>query len=72
MLYDRLPKQTSSHWFCHRVDQLVQECAKFLIRMYAYDGVRAGEWKTRLFATLTNCADCVVCFQEAKVHTRDT
>ena len=72
LTYDHLPKGDSPHWFCQRADELTRETAKFLIRMFAYDGQKAKDWRVLLLRCLMNCADCVMYFQESKVTTRNT
>lgn len=73
VIYGHLPKEGSYHWFCPRApDDLVRECAKFCLRMFAYSGSKASEWKDRVFHCLHHCVDCVVHFQEAKGETRQT
>ena len=72
-IYAHLPKEGSYHWFCQRAsDDLVRECAKFCLRMFAYSGHKATEWKDRVFNCLSHCSDCVSHFQEAKGETRQT
>ena len=72
LIYNQLPRDEPSHWFCPRASELTQEAARFCLRMFAYNGSRVNEWKARLFACLRSCVDCVLSFQEAKVSTRRT
>lgn len=71
-LNDRLPTTPGCHWYCSRADNVTKEAAMFLLRMLAYDGARAHQWRANFVQCLTNCADCVVGAQEAKVQSRRT
>ncbi|EIN12594.1 hypothetical protein PUNSTDRAFT_118369 [Punctularia strigosozonata HHB-11173 SS5] len=69
-----LPKSSDSatHWFCVHAKPVTREAATFLIRLFAFDGRQANEWKERLKDCLTSCALCVKCFQEVKFTSRRT
>lgn len=71
-IYNVLPKDAAPHWFCSKAEKLTQEAARFSMRMLAYDGPRAQDWKTLLFKCLSTCPNCAFTFRGAKYSTRRT
>ena len=60
------PLNGAYHWFCQLADNVTQEAATFLIRLFAYDSRRVDDWKTRMKKIIPSCCDCVRALQEAK------
>lgn len=60
------------HWFCQLADNVTQEAATFLIRLFAYDSQRVDDWKARMKQMISSCCDCVRALQEAKRTSQQT
>ena len=60
------------HWFCQRANNVTQEAAAFLIRLFAYDSQRVDEWKARMKKIVSSCCDCVRALQEVKRTSQQT
>ena len=66
------PSGGAYHWFCQLADNVTQEAATFLIRLFAYDSQRVNDWKTRMKKIVSSCCDCVRALQEAKRTSQQT
>jgi senataxin len=66
------PLDGTYHWFCQRANNVTQEAAAFLIRLFAYDSQRVDEWKARMKVIISSCCDCVRALQEAKTTSQET
>jgi hypothetical protein len=60
------------HWFCQRADNVTQEAAAFLIRLFAYDSQRVDKWKACMKKIIFSCCDCVRALQEVKRTSQQT
>jgi len=66
------PLSGAYHWFCQLADNVTQEAATFLIRLFAYDSQRVDDWKARMKKIISSCCDCVRALQEAKRTSQQT
>ncbi|KAI0304428.1 SEN1 N terminal-domain-containing protein [Multifurca ochricompacta] len=66
------PSDGVYHWFCQRADNVTQEAAAFLLRLFAYDSQRVDDWRTRMKSLMSSCCDCVRELQEAKRTSQET
>ena len=66
------PSGGTYHWFCQLANNVTQEAATFLIRLFAYDSQRVNDWKARMKKIVSSCCDCVRALQEAKRTSQQT
>ncbi|TFK27976.1 hypothetical protein FA15DRAFT_612773 [Coprinopsis marcescibilis] len=68
----QLPGSKEIHWFCDKVPTDTVECASFLLRLYAFNGPSAEEWKKGYRRSLRGCTQCVANLEHVKVSSRST